>query len=276
MSLELKKQIHNFLDEKQSANEMYEMYCKISKRKDLQRQVKRFGLKSYNVRLVKTAVLKFIRLNPKYDPAQDQPEIVNVIVENSGSGMITEKPQNNQIHTDTGIVVKQEKTTAQDSGSAMLTEKNTEVAETKKKYPKKDIIVQIKKRLADISNERSFLQNEILKIGTGNDKESISKRKKLLDKIKSYGDEYDVLFKAKEDFFVTGILPDANILKIKGSEKITILQAVKLRNNLRSQISRLKNKNKNSTEELSADDKMKLSNLQTEHDKYQTIIDNAS
>lgn len=109
MSLELKKQIHNFLSEKQSANEMYEMYCKISKRKDLQRQVKRFGLKSYNVRLVKTAVLKFIRLNPNYTPAQEQKEIVNVIVENSGSGMVTEKQQNNEIHTDTGIVVKQEK-----------------------------------------------------------------------------------------------------------------------------------------------------------------------
>lgn len=275
MSLELKKQIHNFLDEKQSANEMYEMYCKISKRKDLQRQVKRFGLKSYNVRLVKTAVLKFIRLNPNYAPVEypDKNQKPKNI-ENSGSGMITKKTQNNEIYTDTGIVEKQEKTTAQDS--TMLTEKNTEVAETKKKYPKEDIIVQIKKRLANISNDRSFLQNEILKIGTGNDKESISKRKKLLDKIKSYGDEYDVLFNAKEDYFATNILPDESILKIKGDEKITVLQAVKLRNNLRSKISRLKNKNKNISEELSQDDKNKINQLQKEHNKYQTIIENAS
>ena len=65
MSLELKKQIHNFLDEKQSANEMYEMYCKISKRKDLQRQVKRFGLKSYNVRLVKNSRLEIYTVKSK-------------------------------------------------------------------------------------------------------------------------------------------------------------------------------------------------------------------
>lgn len=269
MSKELKDAIRKYQLGTLSWDKSCDLLSRISKRKDNLRQCERYGPKSYNRRIINIAVTKFLTANPEYKTG-------------SGSGnVVSEKLKKKS--KDTSSLRDETKVLTSGSGSGevitnletkLKTEDSINPSDQKKEYPKDDIIARIRKRLADISNMRSKKQSEIDKIGTANDAKSIRERKALLDEIKTLGKEYDVLFSAKEKYFNHNIMPDESLVQW-GRRTLTPIEALTMRNNTRSQISRLNKKIKYATgeelEELTAQIAVKTAECYT----YQSIIDNA-
>lgn len=341
MSNELRKLIADYKTGKQAWEETHKMFCKISKRKDLQRQIKRTGKKSFNVTHINRALKKFLAVNPEYGKYSGSGKVsaqpigngnmtpVNNESSNSGSvsGNGNMTPVNKESSNSGSVYGSGANETisgngfANGSGSGLsefadhfsgsggitiefnydqLEKKNYDgdvnfdrkedktsnglpvyvnppAPPAKKQYPKEDIIVRIKNRLADISNKRSILQGQIEKIGTKNDVKSITERKPLLDTIKALGDEYDRLFNAKEKYFSDDVMPEESIFRNEDEPKqISVVEAVGMRNNIRSQISRAKTKSKKLTGEELTENELKIKNLSEEIDRLQAIIDNAN
>lgn len=314
MSKELKELIADYNSGTQDWDDTCRMFCKISKRKDLQRQLKHLGPKSYNKTHVRRAIKKFLLVNPEYGELKPGSIKSKVLGESSGSGSVSgsganETGSGNGAVNGSGSGLLEIADHSSGSGSVCITVQATEIkgdhnesvdfnsveskkgsgsgngspvsadvpaTVPKKEYPEGDIIVRIKKRLADVSNERSILQGKIEKTGTGNDAESISARKGFLDAIKALGDEYDRLFNAKEKYFKDNILPEETIFSNDGEpKKITVVEAVGIRNNIRSQISRAKKKSEKLTGDDLAKNGKKIENLTIEVDRLQAIIDHA-
>lgn len=142
------------------------------------------------------------------------------------------------------------------------------------------IITAIKTKLAEISNLRAQMHNEMAALGLSNDAHVVAKRKEFVQKIDELTTEYERLFTAKEKFFREKILPTEAIFDAPGSSsgsggsEMSEVDAIKRRNSLRSQITKAKNKLNN--EDLSEKKKKaaqeKLNSLTAELKEVEKLI----
>lgn len=96
-------------------------------------------------------------------------------------------------------------------------------------------------------NERSMLKNQQNAVPDENTQENIAKRKKLIDQIDSLSVRMEILYQAKKAYLESGVIPSEDKLfpakapLIQSLEELPKDKLMQMRNNLRSQITRIKN-----------------------------------
>lgn len=96
-------------------------------------------------------------------------------------------------------------------------------------------------------NERSMLKNQQNAVPDENTQENIAKRKKLIDQIDSLSVRMEILYQAKKAYLESGVIPSEDKLfpakapLIQSLDELPKDKLMQMRNNLRSQITRIKN-----------------------------------
>lgn len=135
------------------------------------------------------------------------------------------------------------------------------------------IITKIKEKIAGLSNLRGQIHDEMSSLGLENNDDTVARRAELLLKITEITNEFNRLFEIKESFFKTKIVPADSVLNAVEKEaeaagSKSIVELMKSKNNLRSQLTKAKNKiaaAKNKADKAAATEKYDRIALDLQH-----------
>lgn len=97
-------------------------------------------------------------------------------------------------------------------------QKQTQIEIKKKNTPiREESIVVAKYQIQELIKKIDMMHKELYDLGTSNDKETIEKRKKILEERAPIIEKYDKLYQLKEEFFKTGVV-DPELKKLIASK----------------------------------------------------------